>query len=170
MRIKHRFCDLRRLSSDWRSWYSIRFRLFSLFIFRDQNVQEIWSFTVNVKDSLQWCFQFVETEDSWVCATQNCIRNASIRVSSTNIDAQLSKLKKVGEKKYVSETPISKRWRQTLENRKRSSVKTRKRLSEVTSTFGGGMCYQWQEKGQCSTRKPVQWSRTKTDVESRLTL
>ena len=53
-------------------------------------------------------------------------------------------------------------------------VKSRKGL--IGAERGKGMCYQWKEKGQCSTGRPVQfpawewWSCTKTDTESRSTL
>ena len=87
------------------------------------------SFIVYVKDTIWWCLgKSVQIENTWVCATQNCTRSVRHGDLSEDIDAQLSKIEDDGEEEYRSETPIAKLWRQTRENRNRSSCQESKGL------------------------------------------
>ena len=120
---------------------------------RDDNVQEsdtrwdenFWSIT-NFHRMTFWkvCtfweyVSLINSKTYWNCTTWN---------SSTDFDAQLSKVENNGEKKYRSETSIAIFWRWTREFQTGAVVKSRKGLSGVEG--GKGICYQWKEKGQCS--------------------
>ena len=111
-----------------------------------------WSSTINVKDSRQMMSWKVFTNWGYV----SLINSKTVlelydmhRDSSEGIDAQLSKLDEDGEKKYRSETPIAKLWRQTRKIETGAVVKSRKGLIGVEG--GKGTCYQWKEKA--SVRK-----------------
>ena len=72
--------DLRLLSSDWRSWYTITVRWFVLchsswWQYSGIRYKMGRSSVVYVKSSIRWHLgKCVQSEDTWVCATQNCIR------------------------------------------------------------------------------------------------
>ena len=76
------------------------------------------SFIICVKDTIRWCSRkSVQIENTWVWTTQNRIGIVRDGDSSEDIDAQLSNIENDGEKKYRSEIPMAKLWRQTRENR-----------------------------------------------------
>ena len=100
--------------------------LFSVTL-RDDNVQEFdtrWDevWLSMSKDTIWWCLgKSVQIEDTRVWSAQNSIRIVWDGDSSKDIGAQSSKIEDDVEKKHGSETTIAKRWRQTRENRNRSS-------------------------------------------------
>ena len=63
-----------------------------------------WSSTVYVKDSARWCLgKSVQSENTWVCATQNGIGIVRHGDSSEDIDAQLSEIEDNGDEEFWSE-------------------------------------------------------------------
>ena len=58
----------------------------------------------------------LQIENTWVCATQNSMRNVPVGDSSEDITSQLSKVENHGEEEYRSETSITKLRRQAWEN------------------------------------------------------
>ena len=129
-----------------------------------------------VKDTIWWCpGKSLQTEDTWVWATQDRIGIVRHGDSSKEIDAQWTKKLK---------TMVKRRKDQKLRLRNFDArhakidtgavVKSRKGLIGVER--GKGMCYRWKEKRPVFEGRPVQfpawerWSCTKTDTESRSTL
>ena len=75
-----------------------------------------------VEDSIRWYLgTSVQIENTSVRATLDCIGIVRHGNQWNDIDAQLSEIEEDGEEKYRSETPIAKLWRQTRQNRNRSS-------------------------------------------------
>ena len=109
-----------------------------------------WNSIVYDQDPTGWYSRkSVQIENTWIWSTQNCFRIVRHGDSSKDIDAQLSKIEDDGEKKHTSETSIRKFWRQTRENRNRSSGQESKGI--ISGVEGGkGISYQWKEEGQCS--------------------
>ena len=117
-----RLHDLRQLSSDWRSWYSIRFSWFILRYSRWWPHSGIRykmgrSCIVDVKISIRWYLgKSVQMKNTWVCAAQNRIGIVRHGDSPEHISSHLSKVENHGEEEYRSETSIAKLWRQAREN------------------------------------------------------
>ena len=117
-----RLHDLRLLSSDWRSWYSIGLCWFihcysSWWKYSGIQYTMGWSSSIYVKDSIRWyLWKSVQIENTWVRASQNRIGIVRHGESSEYIDAQLSKIEDNGEEEYRSETSVTKLRRQTREN------------------------------------------------------
>ena len=91
---------------------------------------------VDVRNSIRWYLgKSVQTENTWVPATQNRIRTVRQGDLSKDIDAQLSKIGDDGEKKHRWETPIAKLWRQTRENDTRSKCVEEKKRQRQKSDW-----------------------------------
>ena len=112
-----RLHDLRLFSSNWRSWYSIGLCWFILCYSSWWQCSGIRykmgrSSSINVKNSIRWYLgKSVQIDDTWVCATQNCIGIVRHGDSAENMGAQLSKIEDNGEEEKRSETSITKLWR-----------------------------------------------------------
>ena len=134
--------------------------LFSV-ILRDDNVQEFdtrWDevlLSMSKIPSDDVLENSVHIENTWVRATQNCSGIVRDGDSSKDIDAQLSKIENDGEKKYRSETPLTKLWRRQGRIETGAVVKNRKGLGDVEG--GKGICYQWKEKRPMFEGRPMQF-------------
>ena len=86
-------------------------------------------FIIDDKNSIGWYSgKSVQTEKTWVCATQNCIEIVRDgKFFRKIIDAQLSEIEDDGGEKYRSE--ITKLWRWARENRNRCSGQESKGIS-----------------------------------------
>ena len=108
-----------------------------------------WNSIVHVKDTIWLCpGKSQKIEDTWVWATQNCIRIVRDGGSSKDIGAQLSTIEDDGEKSIDQKPRL---WNFDARHGRIETgavVKSRKGLSGVEG--GKGICYQWKEKGQCS--------------------
>ena len=171
-----RLHDVWRLSSDWRSWNSIRLCGFILCHSSQRRCSGLgyemgWNSTVYDEDSIGWCSgKSVQYENTRVWSTPNCIRNVRHGNSSKDIDAQLSEVENLCEKQQRSETSITKFWRQKRENWDRSSGFE----SQVNKWFGKRKrnLLSVESKRSVFERRPLQfptresWS-CKTDTRSR---
>ena len=154
------FHDLRLLSSDWRSCYSIRLYWFVLCYSSWWQLSGIRykmgrSSIIYVKSTIRWCSgKSVQIENTWVWSTQNrigIVRHGDS--SSEDMDDQRSKV----ETMVKRSTDQNFRWRNFDARHGRiesgAVVKSRKGLIGVEG--GKGICYQWKEKRPVFEGRPV---------------
>ena len=115
------------LSCYWCSWYSFWLRWFILCHSSRRQCSGLrhemgWFSSVHDQDPTWWRpGKSAQIENTWIWPSQNRLRIVRLGNSSKDIDAQLSDVEDDGEKNFWSEASITNFWRQTCENRNKSS-------------------------------------------------